>query len=936
MNSSMPTRHCFPVNIFRTLFTVGFAIIFVTAFWQIALAQGKSASSGPGNAPELFISPNIPEAQVNGFQKKGIQKKRNKAALRQRSVQVDKHVLKNKFIRMNLFDDADFTAERTHMKKGLKGDITWRGKLMGSRKGTASITVLDGVAAGSISTDDGQLFEINSGPDGEIAIEEIDLDQLPPHVNPLSPETEPFEDELSEGAGTENAPVTAADNGSIIDVMVVYTKASRDRYGVAGIEAKIINAVDAMNSANANSLIDARFRLVYTGEINYVETGNMNDALNRITNQSDGYADNVHALRDQYGADIVSVIVEDSNFGGIAWVMTPSQLSNNRMARLAFNVVYSGSLSSHTLTHEIGHNEGCAHDRANAGVSGSYDYSYGHRDTQTKFRTIMSYNCPGGCLRIPNFSNPTVLYNGAPTGIDHTVDPVNSADNVRTLNNNESIVANWRQSVEVTAPLAPDNLDAVALSGERIDVFWADNADNEEGFHLERSPNGVNTWTTIATLTANTTSHPDNGLAGSTTYFYRVRAYNGVGNSAYSNIDSATTLASLNEAPVAGFSFSTTGLTANFTDSSSDSDGTITSRSWSFGDGSVSTAINPSHTYATSGTYTVTLTVTDNDGESDSESAVIFFGQYIPPNDVVLNLPGTGVSVLLNDNTSSSVLHADTAEAIAIADVDGSGEDDIIVSFPAGTGPDSNGGTYISRNMTPLVLLDSKTAEQITVGDFDNNGQDDLLLDFGPDNLWLALDDIPPFLIIDLPVVAMAAGDVDSNGEDDMVLSFSGFATLVIKNLATVDVFDVADTLAVADVDNNGEGDVIMSFPAGTGPDSNGGTYISRNQGALVLLDSKTAEQIAVGDVDGSGQDDLLLDFGSDNLWLALDDTPPFFLIDLPLTALAAGDMDNNGMDDIIFSSTGSGTFVLKNLATFDLLDPGVAQDLATGNVDGN
>ncbi|HSX58720.1 MAG TPA: S8 family serine peptidase, partial [Tahibacter sp.] len=40
-----------------------------------------------------------------------------------------------------------------------------------------------------------------------------------------------------------------------------------------------------------------------------------------------------------------------------------------------------------------------------------------------------------------------------------------------------------------------------------------------------------------------------------------------------------------NVAPIANFSSTTSGLVANFTDSSSDSDGTITSRSWTFGDG---------------------------------------------------------------------------------------------------------------------------------------------------------------------------------------------------------------------------------------------------------------------------------------------------------------------------------------------------------------
>ena len=70
--------------------------------------------------------------------------------------------------------------------------------------------------------------------------------------------------------------------------------------------------------------------------------------------------------------------------------------------------------------------------------------------------------------------------------------------------------------------------------------------------------------------------------------------------------------------PVANFSFTTNGLTANFTDGSTDSDGTIASRSWTFGDSGTSTATNPSHTYAAAGTYSVTLTATDNGGATNS------------------------------------------------------------------------------------------------------------------------------------------------------------------------------------------------------------------------------------------------------------------------------------------------------------------------------
>jgi len=77
-----------------------------------------------------------------------------------------------------------------------------------------------------------------------------------------------------------------------------------------------------------------------------------------------------------------------------------------------------------------------------------------------------------------------------------------------------------------------------------------------------------------------------------------------------------------NAAPVANFSFTTSGLTANFTDSSTDDVG-VTSRAWTFGDGGTSTATNPSHTYAANGSYSTQLTVTDGGGLTGSKTSTV-------------------------------------------------------------------------------------------------------------------------------------------------------------------------------------------------------------------------------------------------------------------------------------------------------------------------
>lgn len=95
-------------------------------------------------------------------------------------------------------------------------------------------------------------------------------------------------------------------------------------------------------------------------------------------------------------------------------------------------------------------------------------------------------------------------------------------------------------STSDAAPVAPGNLQAQAVSKSQINLTWVDNSNNELGFTIERKSG--KTWTVLATIGPGVTTFANTGLAANTSYTYRVRAYNALGNSAYSNEATARTL----------------------------------------------------------------------------------------------------------------------------------------------------------------------------------------------------------------------------------------------------------------------------------------------------------------------------------------------------------------------------------------------------------
>ncbi|MBI1331288.1 MAG: hypothetical protein GC165_00240 [Armatimonadetes bacterium] len=89
-------------------------------------------------------------------------------------------------------------------------------------------------------------------------------------------------------------------------------------------------------------------------------------------------------------------------------------------------------------------------------------------------------------------------------------------------------------------PNAPTTLTATAVASNRINLSWHDNSTNEGGFKVYRlAPGG--SWNLVTTTAANITSLSDMPLLPSTSYSYKVLAFNTYGDSAYTNVASAQT-----------------------------------------------------------------------------------------------------------------------------------------------------------------------------------------------------------------------------------------------------------------------------------------------------------------------------------------------------------------------------------------------------------
>jgi subtilase family serine protease len=185
----------------------------------------------------------------------------------------------------------------------------------------------------------------------------------------------------------------------------------------------------------------------------------------------------------------------------------------------------------------------------------------------------------------------------------------------------------------------PDiSFDAAPSSGALIRV---QGANQQVGGTSLAAPIWAGFWARIQSNAGNTLPFPAQtiyqGAASHPTWFHDVTSGNqgyaagtgwdyasGYGSVVISNL--ASGFGGGGNGPVANWTDTVSGLTATFTDASTDTGGTITSWSWNFGDNTTSTTKNPVHTYAAAGTYTVSETVTDNNNKQSTKQGQVTVG----------------------------------------------------------------------------------------------------------------------------------------------------------------------------------------------------------------------------------------------------------------------------------------------------------------------
>jgi hypothetical protein len=420
--------------------------LFLAASLSMAACQGGDDVTPPAAEPMNAAAAQenlltiVPEQALNAMQRGRLQNVRGRLSSAEvhlaRIASAPGRLLnQGAAVRVAVAPGVQVSAVGERVQQRAANDVSWGGPMTGGNGWVQMVLSPEGIT-GTV-TIGFTSYSIEPLGGGLHAVSRIDQSKFPSEHTADNP-SGALTDAIGAAAAAQAARASIGDvttqANTTINVMVVYTASAATAAG--NISSKIQLAVDETNQSYVNSGINITFNRVYTGQVTYSEANrSFSQHVSALQSATDGKMDEVHTLRNTYAADVVMLVVNDTEACGQAAAIKATASS-------AFATADQSCITGYySFGHEIGHLQGARHDRFVDGTLTPYQYGHGFIPSTKNWRTIMSYgnNC-ANCTRIQWWSSPLKTYPA--TG--QVMGTTTYEDNARVLNLTAPTVAAFR------------------------------------------------------------------------------------------------------------------------------------------------------------------------------------------------------------------------------------------------------------------------------------------------------------------------------------------------------------------------------------------------------------------------------------------------------------------------------------------------------------
>lgn len=416
-------------------------------------------------------------------------------------------------IPLALFDDVSFVAATIRVDETSSG-FDWIGRTSTDGIGDVILSVAEGALVGTVWLDD-KVYSIHGDGSGGYVVDEYDptafdathrgdfevdfVDRTIPLRVLEFPQVframlglratydrfhRRIERLVTAGILPPRVLTLIPESGSRVDILVATTAAADQWLLDNGYPrtATVQNIIAKANTTLTESDVGTQLHLLGVASVHYTESGDLVTDLDNLRGRPNTPPlqpphpdlEPLHAIRDKLRADIVSLLVYPNEGDGRGQaIRLPGPAASDPTPNdgigpfedIGFNVVrVDAAVRGHSLTHEVSHNFGAAHDNYQFAkdeddglvLTPPIPGGHGFIVIPQNVRTVMAYSSfcvevlgqpdnDTACPIIPRLSNSQQTYYGSPLGIAVGVF-FGAADNAAVMNLTAQTVANFRHA----------------------------------------------------------------------------------------------------------------------------------------------------------------------------------------------------------------------------------------------------------------------------------------------------------------------------------------------------------------------------------------------------------------------------------------------------------------------------------------------------------